>query len=100
MPRGTSVSVDRDLADLIPDFFAHRKEELEQARRALTRGDLATVRRVAHGLKGVGGAYGFDYVSEIGVALQRAAADADAQAIQRLLAELADYLAQVRVNYV
>lgn len=94
------VRVDRDIADLIPEFFAHRAREIEQVRWALALGDFAAVRRIAHGLKGVGGAYGFDHVSEIGVALQRAAAATDAETIRRLVTELEAYLARVHVTYV
>ncbi len=100
MRPATTVSVDRDIADLIPEFFAHRKREIEQIRSALVRGDFAAVRRIAHGLKGVGGAFGFDAVSQTGAALLQAAEAADAAAIGRLAVELETYLAGVHVTYV
>jgi HPt (histidine-containing phosphotransfer) domain-containing protein len=100
MPGADVVFVEGDLADLMPQFFANRALELARIRAALAGAEFSVVRRVAHGLKGVGGAYGFDEVSRLGAAIEMAAGAADASTIARLASELECYLANVNVSFI
>jgi HPt (histidine-containing phosphotransfer) domain-containing protein len=63
----------------------------------LQQGDYALIQRLGHSMKGVGTAYGFDAVSEIGAHLEQAAKQQDAAAIRRWVQALAVYLARVEV---
>ena len=88
-----SVQVADELRDLIPRFLANRRSEVERLRDAIARGDLEAARRIGHGLKGVGGGYGFDEISRIGAALARG------HDLATLARELADYLDGVEIVY-
>jgi HPt (histidine-containing phosphotransfer) domain-containing protein len=90
------VKVDPDLADMIPGFLANRKRDAQAVRDAVASGDLATVRRLGHTLKGVGGGYGFPVVSEIGGEIEAAGLAGDPEAADAAARRLADYLAKVR----
>jgi len=63
------VTIDSDLEDLIPGFLSNRRKELVSLKQANTEGKAETIRSIGHSLKGVGGGYGFDVLSEIGAEL-------------------------------
>jgi HPt (histidine-containing phosphotransfer) domain-containing protein len=93
------VHVDASFEPLIPKFLANRKAETVTLRDALAAKDFDTVRKVSHSMKGVGGSYGFDRISEIASAMEEAAKAADASIIERELPALCAYLARVEVVY-
>ena len=94
------VRIDRTLEDIIPIFLANRLKDLLTLRRALADTDFSTIRMLGHRLKGDGGGYGFDRISEIGNALERAAEERDALASERHIAQLEEFLVHVQVVYV
>ncbi|MGE0469108.1 MAG: Hpt domain-containing protein [Nitrospira sp.] len=93
------VHVAASLEPLIPRFLSNRKNEVVRMREALTVQDFETVRTVAHGMKGAGGSYGFDRITEIAAAVEQAAKTGDALTIECHLPALSSYLAQVKVVY-
>jgi HPt (histidine-containing phosphotransfer) domain-containing protein len=90
---------DPDLADLVPDFISRRHADLALLTAALSAGDLATIRATGHSIKGSGGGYGFDGLTEIGARLESSGAAGDADAAAEALHDLADYLENVEVVY-
>ena len=93
------VHVDPDIADLIPGFLDNRRKDTESIGEALTQGDFETIQLLGHSMKGAGGSYGFDAITDIGGSLEQAAKGKDADGIQRSVQELAIYLDQVEVVY-
>ncbi len=93
------VHIDASFEPLIPKFLANRTKEVVTMREALTAQDFATVRTVAHGMKGAGGSYGFDRITEIAAAVEQAAKTGDTSTIECHLPVLSSYLAQVKVVY-
>lgn len=91
--------VDRELQDLVPSFLALKRVDIKTALSALQRGEYEVAARVGHQLKGEGGAYGFDGVSEMGGELELAATCQDRQAAFRWAAQLAEFLEQVEVTF-
>jgi HPt (histidine-containing phosphotransfer) domain-containing protein len=91
------VHVDQDLADLIPEFLDNRRGDVESIRGAVASDDYETVRVLGHSMKGSGGGFGFDDITEIGAALEQAAKRKDEMAIRDELEKLANYLARVEV---
>ena len=89
------VNIDPDLEDLIPGFLNNRRNDVEQIRASLRTGDYATIRLLGHSMKGAGGGYGFDPITEYGGEMEQAALQQDVAAIEASLARLADYLARV-----
>ena len=94
-----TVTVAKDLADLIPVFFKNRQKELETLRTALEAGDYDQLRQLGHRMKGVGDSYGFAKVSEIGKRVEDGARSADRAGIDACIGEYTDYLARVQVVY-
>ena len=94
-----SVVIDPDIADLVPGFLDNRRRDVERLRALLASGALADVRLIGHSMKGAGGGYGFDEITEIGAAIERAALAAETATIEAGIERLADYLARVDVVY-
>ncbi len=84
-------------ADLIPGFLRNREQDVIAIQAALERGDFETVKSLAHGMRGAGGSYGFQAITDIGAALEEAAETADTEASRRWVGELSSYLDRVEV---
>ncbi len=94
-----TVTIAKDLADLIPVFFQNRQKELATLRTALAAGDFEQMRQLGHRMKGVGNSYGFAAISEIGKRVEDGARAADKAGIDACIREYADYLSKVQVVY-
>jgi len=68
-----TVTVAKDLEDLIPTFMTNRQKELEALRSALGAGDMGQLGQLGHRMKGVGNSYGFELISVLGKQLERTA---------------------------
>ncbi len=95
----TVVRVDADIQDLVPTFLENRGEDVRKLDLARAAGDFQTVRRLGHSMKGAGGGYGFDRITEIGAELERAGTEADARRAERCTRALERYLREVEVIY-
>lgn len=93
------IHVDPELADLIPGFLDNRRKDVAAMRAALERNDYETIRVLGHSMKGAGGGYGFDGITEIGASLEQAAKRADAEESRKWVDELSRYLDRVEVVY-
>jgi HPt (histidine-containing phosphotransfer) domain-containing protein len=93
------VHVDASFEPLVPKFLTNRKKEVVTMLGALTTQDFETVRTIAHGMKGAGGSYGFDRITEIAACIEQAAKAGDALTIKRDLPVLGSYLDRVKVVY-
>jgi HPt (histidine-containing phosphotransfer) domain-containing protein len=93
------VQVDADLEDLIPGYLENRQVDISNIREALVRGDYDSIRILGHTMKGTGGGYGFDTITDIGHALELAALQKNSQEIRQGVDELADYLYRLQVVY-
>lgn len=93
------VVIDASLAPLVPKFLAHRLAETVALTEHLGASDFEAVRRIAHTVKGVGGSYGFDRISEIAVLMEQAAKAADAAMVARRIQDMRSYLERIDVVY-
>jgi len=94
-----TVEIDADLRDLIPDYLAHKRADSATLSAAIERGDFATLATLGHQMKGDGGSYGFERISEIGLGLMDAARREDRNDARQLVDALTEYLGRVDVLY-
>jgi HPt (histidine-containing phosphotransfer) domain-containing protein len=99
MTQTITVTVAKDLEDLVPTFMKNRGKELETLRAALAAGDFEQMRQLGHRMKGVGNSYGFEKVSQLGKQIEDQAKAGDRAALGTYLDEYADYLARVQIVY-
>lgn len=93
------VSIDASFEPLLPKFMTNRKKEVVVMQEALVVKDFETVRKVAHGMKGAGGSYGFDRITAMAATIEQAAKTGDALTITRDLPALGSYLDRITVVY-
>ncbi len=93
------VVIDKDLEDLIPGYLENRKKDIVKTEKSLLEKDFETIRVIGHSMKGSGGGYGFDKISEIGKGIEEAAKSGDVASIQTRLKELGEYVENVRISY-
>ena len=91
------VKIDAEIGELVPGFLANRSGDVERLRALAAAQGFIEIRIIGHSMKGAGGGYGFDRISEIGAAIEEAALRDDAPAVFRYCDDLADYLARVDV---
>lgn len=91
------VQVDADIGDLVPGFLERKRADASSIIEALGRGNLELVARLAHRIKGEGGSYGFEEISEIGAALENASKAGEIEDAKRFAKVLAAYLETVQV---
>ena len=93
------VHADPKFADLVPGFLQNRRNDVRTILGALDRGDFETVERLGHGMKGAGGSWGFQGISDIGADLEQAALKVDADASRKWVGQLSLYLDRVEIVY-
>jgi HPt (histidine-containing phosphotransfer) domain-containing protein len=93
------VHVDPDIADLIPGFLENRRKDIKTMGEAVTQGDFEAIRILGHSMKGAGGSYGFDAITDMGKSLEQAAIAKDSGVIKKSVQELSAYLDRVEVVY-
>lgn len=93
------VKVDSDLEDIIPGFLQNRQSDIEAILEALDKDDYESIRILGHNMKGAGGGYGFEVITDIGSAIEQAAKNNDADEIKRSLDELSTYLEQIEIVF-
>lgn len=92
--------VERSLEDLVPRYMQRRRADVIAMTEALSNGDMEVVERLGHSMKGSGGGYGFDFITEVGGEIEAFAQAADSVAVREAVVRLGHYLDDVRVEYV
>ena len=93
------VHVESDFEPLMSKFMTNRKKEVVTMREALAQQDLETVRKVAHGMKGAGGSYGFDHITLMATTIEHRAKTGTSAGLAEELDRLAVYLERVHVVF-
>ena len=83
------------LADRIPAYLQNCRQNVIAMLDALDRVDFESVTILGHNMRGSGGAYGFQAITDIGAAIQQAAESADTEASRKSVGELSSYLRSV-----
>jgi HPt (histidine-containing phosphotransfer) domain-containing protein len=94
---GLTVRVDADIVDLADRFIENRRGVIERVRAAIAAEDWCFLQRTGHELKGTAGSYGFLRLSALGRELETAAAVGDGEAAAAAVADMIEYLRDVRV---
>lgn len=92
--------VDASLEDLIPRYLQRRADDVAAIREAIASGDLTSAQSLGHGMKGSGGGYGFDHITEYGARIEHAAAAGQGDAVLEAVDLLEAYLAAVEIVFV
>ncbi len=94
------VNVDSTIEDLIPGFLENRQEDIKSLYDALKKEDYETIRILGHSMKGAGGGYGFDEITDIGRLIEESAEGKNQEEIKKWVINLTNYLDRVEIVYV
>ena len=97
LPDSIAIRPDDEIRPLVPAFLASRSRDVETLRAALTALDFETIRALGYGLKETGRGYGFNGITELGGAIERAAHHQDTEAVHTRIDQLGQYLQRVQV---
>ncbi|GAK51500.1 hybrid sensor [Candidatus Moduliflexus flocculans] len=93
------VYIEPDFAEFIPEFFEDIRQDIQVMNDALREQDYQEISRVGHSLKGAGGGYGFNTISDIARSLETAAKEGRAEEITLWINKLRTFIDEVRVVY-
>lgn len=100
--RGTgeeTVTVDRDLEDIIPLFMQNKADQIRTLEAGIDRMDFEAVRRTAHKLKGGFNMYGISALGNLCAGIETAAARQETDEIQRMGKELAGRFGRIKIDF-
>jgi CheY-like chemotaxis protein len=86
------LRVKTSLADRAPAYLQNCRQNVIVMLDALDRVDFETVASLGHQMRGSGGAYGFQPITDICIALQEAGETADEDVSRKCVGELSNYL--------
>lgn len=93
------ATVDADLEDLIPEYLENRQKDILQINVDLEKNDFENIRILGHSMKGSGGGYGFDKITEIGAMIEQSAQSRNSGEIKKQIEELSSFLEKIEVIY-
>ncbi|MBM4055942.1 MAG: response regulator [Planctomycetes bacterium] len=93
------VSVYSDFKEVIPSFLNEVRQNIKTMSGALQSNDFETIIDIGHRLKGAGGGYGFDRISEIAMVIEKNAEEKNWKEIQKKLEEFSNYVESIHVVY-
>jgi signal transduction histidine kinase/DNA-binding NarL/FixJ family response regulator len=93
------VTVDEELAAILPRFLSNLRKNPAAIAAALERGDYDAVRSLGHNMKGTGASFGLPQISTLGDRLERAAKEHSADSVLAANSELAEFLDRVEIRY-
>jgi PAS domain S-box-containing protein len=86
------VNTNHRFADKIPAYLQNCRQNGVEILNALDRVDFGTVQSLGHQMNGSGGMFGFQAITDIGAAIERAAERVDDAASRKWVSELSSYL--------
>jgi len=89
-----TISIDKDLEDLIPGYLENRLRDIASIEEALIKNDFETIRILGHSI-----GYGFAAITEIGKRIEEAAKKMDKKVITEQVEELSTYLRNITIKY-
>lgn len=97
--QGETVIIEEALRRLIPQYLDNVHQDLRLIAEAVGGQDFETIRLRSHSLKGSGGGYGFQRITEVGLEMEEGAKNKDPQAINKGLAKIHAYLDNIIITY-
>lgn len=94
-----TITADKDFEDLIPGYLENRRRDMASMKDSLARNDFEAIRILGHSMKGSGGGYGFDAITEIGKRIEESAKKMETEEITRQIDALSKYLSAINIVY-
>lgn len=96
----TTINIDADLQDLIPQFLENRKKDIATLQSLVAVNDLPSIAQLAHKIKGVAAGYGFTHLSDLASEMEAAAKKNDAAPLKSLANEMETHFSNIEIHFV
>ena len=83
---------DEEWAEMQEMYVTHTSKELEKIKTQLNLDSIDSIRTFGHNIKGSGGMYGFNEVTELGLLIENAAKEGNLDSIKSNLEVLEEFL--------
>ena len=93
------VQVDKNFAEFVPAFMEDILQDIRKMAQTLARQDFDAVRKVSHRIKGAGGGFGLETISEIAGTLEAAAKSRSNDNTAKALSDFSDYVNTLQIEY-
>ncbi|WP_347340415.1 PAS domain S-box protein [Phenylobacterium glaciei] len=93
-PEAAKPALSARITAQIPAYLDSCRQHVLTMREALNREDFEPVTILGHNMRGSGGGFGFQAITDFGAGLEQAAEDTDVLASRRLLEDLSSYLSR------
>ncbi len=93
------VEVSKDLEDLIPEYLEAMIKSIDYIDTLVQANNFDELKSEAHKMKGHGGAYGFQYISDIGLLIEGFAKEQKVELIKKCLSELRAYMGKIKIEF-
>ena len=93
------ITIDPELQQLVPGFLDNRRRDVDKLQALLDTRAFREIQLIGHSMKGAGGGYGFDAITDIGAELEQAALREDTGAVRACIGQLVDFLDRVEVVF-
>ncbi|MBF0476725.1 MAG: response regulator, partial [Deltaproteobacteria bacterium] len=93
------LTLDADIQELTEEYLSYLAENVETMYSSLDAGDFDTIYELGHTMKGTGGSFGLNAVTEIGALIQEAAEIQETESVKKHVKALSEFLADVVIRY-
>lgn len=94
-----TVVVQKDLAQLLPQFFQSRRDNVRDLRIHAASKDWDKISRIGHVMAGICGSFGFDQMGELGRHIETLSKQKKADDVMTIAGDIEKNLDEVRVVY-
>jgi HPt (histidine-containing phosphotransfer) domain-containing protein len=99
MPEDPVSPVPLEVYPMVPSYLARREADVTQMKYLLVARKFDEIRFIAHQLKGSGGGYGLNIISEIGQELELAAKNKDSNEVHEMIEQLSKAVKYLKPHF-
>ncbi|MBP7284886.1 MAG: hypothetical protein KBA66_25090 [Leptospiraceae bacterium] len=93
------VEVSKDLEDLVPEYIESMNTSIIYFEKLIENKNFTELKSEAHKMKGHGGAYGFQYISDMGLLIEGFAREEKIELIKKCMRELKIYMSKIKIEF-
>ncbi|MDH5657000.1 MAG: Hpt domain-containing protein [Spirochaetia bacterium] len=94
------IKIDKLIEDLFPEYIESIYRNIQKIKNYLDENNFSDIRLLGHNMKGSGGGYGLNRISELGASLLTAAKSEDRKQILDDIQKLEEYLEKIEIEYI
>ncbi|MBK8399082.1 MAG: hypothetical protein IPL26_28065 [Leptospiraceae bacterium] len=94
-----TIVISKDLEGLIPEYIESMNKSLILLSKLIEDKNFSELKSEAHKMKGHGGAYGINYISDMGLLIEGFAREEKIELIKKCVRELKIYMSKLKIEF-